>query len=225
VSDRIAQEEIARLEASVDADPGAAEFPALAEALRRSGRLREAEEVARRGLGRKPGCLQGSVTLALVLLDQGRVEDARRELASRAAESLAVLGFATRGFVASEAGAPPEISSGFEREVTEGELERAFAAAEPDRDQIVDADRVAQDAMRQADLDRPEMASPVSDPVFATRTVADLLERQGSLDKASQIRAALEANGEGAGAASSLDRRERIIAILESWLANLRRES
>ena len=62
------------IEASVDADPGASEFPALAEALRRSGRLREAEDVARRGLGRKPGSLEGSVALALALLDQGRVE-------------------------------------------------------------------------------------------------------------------------------------------------------
>jgi hypothetical protein len=79
--------------------------------------------------------------------------------------------------------------------------------------------------MREADLDLPEVASPVSDPVFATRTMADLLERQGSPDTASQIRAALEADGEGADAASSRDRRERTIGILESWLANLRRES
>ena len=226
MSDRIAQDQIARLEASVDADPGASEFPALAEALRRSGRLREAEDVARRGLARKPGCLEGSVALALALLDQGRGEDARRELASRAAESLAALGSEMPEFPVSEVIAPPAISSDFDLEVTEGELERAFAAAEPDRDEVVDADRVAQDAMHEADLALPEVASPVSDPVFATRTVAALLERQGASDTASQIRATLEADAEGADATSprDRDRRERTIAILESWLANLRRE-
>jgi hypothetical protein len=212
----MARDQIARLEASVDADPGASEFPALAEALRRSGRPEEAEGVARRGLERKPGCLEGGVALALALLDQGRVDDARKELASRAAESLAARGTA----------AGPVISDDFDVEVTEGELERAFAAAEPDRDQVVDADRVAQDAMREANLERPEAVSAVSDPMFATRTVAELLESQGDPDAASQIRAALGTDAEGAGAAPSgdRDRRERIIATLESWLANLRRE-
>lgn len=226
MSDRIAQDQIARLEASVDADPGASEFPALAEALRRSGCLREAEGVARRGLERKPGCLEGSLVLALALLDQGRVEDARRELASRAAESLAARGFGTPGFQTSEAVAPPAVAGDFEVEVTEGELERAFDAAEPDRDQLVDADRVAQDAMREADLELPEVAPSISDPMFATRTMADLLERQGDPDAASEIRAGLEGDAGGAVAAPSggRDHRERIIAILESWLANLRRE-
>jgi hypothetical protein len=56
--------------------------------------------------------------------------------------------------------------------------------------------------------------------------MADLLERQGDPVAASQIRNTLEADAGCAGAASTddCDRRERIIAILESWLANLRRE-
>jgi hypothetical protein len=212
----MARDQIARLEASVDADPGASEFPVLAEALRRSGCPQEAEGVARRGLERKPGCLEGGVALALALLDQGRVDDARRELASRAAESLAA-----RGAVGA-----PAVSDGFDVDVTEGELERAFAAAEADRDQVVDADRVAQEAMREANLELPEALSAVSDPMFATRTMADLLESQGDPDAASQIRAALGTDEEGAGAASPGDGagRERIIATLERWLANLRRE-
>jgi len=226
VSEWMAQDQIARLEASVDADPGASEFPALAEALRRSGCAPEAEGVARRGLERKPGCLEGGVALALALLDQGRVDDARRELASWAAESLAARGFERPGSLASEAVAAPADSNDFEVDVTEGELERAFAAAEPDRDQVVDADRVAQDAMREANLEVPEALAAVSDPMFATKTVAELLESQGNPDAASQIRAALKAEAEGAGAASSgdRDRRQRVIARLESWLANLRRE-
>jgi len=210
----MAQDQIARLEARVDADPGAPEFPAFAEALRRSGCPREAERIARRGLESKPDSLEGGVALALALLDQGRVDDARRELASRVAESLAA-----RGFVAARA-----VASDFD--VTDGELERAFAAAEPDRDQIVDADRVAQNAMREADLEAPEEFSAVSDPMFATRTMADLLESQGDPDAASRIRVALSAGERGARAASSgdRDRRQRVIAVLESWLANLRRE-
>jgi hypothetical protein len=223
VSDRIARDQSVRLEAGVDSDPGAWEFPALAEVLRRSGRPRDSEGVARRGLERKPGCLEGSVALALALLDQGRVGDARRELASRAAESLTARGFGGSGSPTSEAVAIPAISSDFGVEVTEGELERAFDAAETDPDQVVDADRVAQDAMRQADLEDPEALGAVSDPMFATRTMADLLDRQGDPDTAARIRSALEAN---AGAPPSGDRyrRERIIATLESWLANLRRE-
>lgn len=221
--DRIAQDQIARLEASVDADPGASEFPALAEALRRSGRLQEAEGVARRGLERKPGCLEGSVALALALLDQGRVDDARRELASRAAESLAAPGFDGAASPASSAAAAPAMPGDFDVEVTDGELQRALDAAEPDRDQVIDADRVAEDAMRQADLGSPEALAGVSDPIFATRTVADLLDRQGDPDTASRIRTALEA-GVGAAPCGDRERRERIIAILESWLANLRRE-
>jgi hypothetical protein len=56
--------------------------------------------------------------------------------------------------------------------------------------------------------------------------MADLLERQGDPGAASQIRDTLEADAGGAGATppGDRDRRERIIAILESWLANLRRE-
>jgi hypothetical protein len=85
---------------------------------------------------------------------------------------------------------------------------------------------VAQEAMRGADLEIPEEFAAVSDPMFATRTMAELLERQGDSAAASQIRGALAANASRAGATPSgyRDRRERMIAILESWLANLRRE-
>ena len=79
LSDRNAPDQIARLEACVASDPGASEFPALAEALRRAGRLAEAEEVARRGLERKPGSIEGTLLLALTLLEQGCVEAARRD--------------------------------------------------------------------------------------------------------------------------------------------------
>jgi hypothetical protein len=225
VSDRIAKEWLARLEASVGSDPGASGFPALAEVLRGAGRLQEAEDVARRGLERKPGNLEGTLVRALILLDRGRVDDARRELAARAGESLAASGVDTVEVrdSAAEAGE-------FDVEVTEGELDRAFDGAEPDRDQLVDADRVAQEAMHSADLDRPEgLPDPASDPVFATRTMAELLERQGDSEGASQIRTTLAAVapaadevGVGATRSGPPPVRERIIETLETWLFNLR---
>jgi len=219
VANRIAQDLIAHLETCVGADPGASEFPALAEALRCAGRLQEAEDVARRGLERKPGCLGGSLVLALVLLDQGRLADAREELGACAAQLLTASGRGTA------TGFPGEALFGdeFAAEVTEGELERAFEAAETDRDQVVDADRVAQDAMRAADLATPETNSPVPDPIFATRTMADLLERQGDARGASQIRASLQADRPPASARGRGSvGRERVVAVLEGWLANLR---
>jgi hypothetical protein len=223
VSDRIAKEWLARLEASVGSDPGASEFPALAEALRGAGRLQEAEDVARRGLEREPGNLEGTLVRALILLDRGRIDDARSELVARAGEFLAACGVDR-----AEARDAAAEAAEFDVEVTEGELDRAFDVAEPDRDQLVDADRVAQDAMHSADLDHPEgLPDPASDPVFATRTMAELLERQGDSEGASQIRTTLAADAPaadevGATRSGPPPGRERIIETLETWLFNLR---
>lgn len=215
MSDSIAPSQLADLEACVDADPGAAEFPALVEALRRSGRLQEAEEAAWRGLERKPGNVEGTVVLALTLLDRGNYDEARAQLVARAAEFLAAGGFADAAEPADE----------FAADLTEGELEHAFAVAETDPEQVVDADRVARDAMLEADLAAPEGLSRALDPMFATQSMAELLERQGDAAGASEIRAALQGTGaRDRGAGQAQDRRERIIATLESWLANLRRE-
>ncbi len=224
LSDRNVPNQIARLEACVASDPGASEFPALAEALRRAGRLAEAEEVARRGLERKPGSLEGALLLALTLLDQGCVEAARDALADCASQCLAE----QRRPVADalDVAQPIEAAVGvFGGDVTEGELESAFDAAEPVLDELVDADRVAEEAMRGADLDAPEVLGGVAeDPVFATRTMAELLERQGDSQGAMRIRANLEARDQPGTLIPSgeLDQRERTIATLESWLINLR---
>ncbi|MFQ5416280.1 MAG: hypothetical protein ACE5FL_04430 [Myxococcota bacterium] len=216
MTDSIDQTRIARLEAAVANHPGAPEFPALAEALRRAGRLRRAEEVARSGLEREPGCVDGTVALALALLEQGRIEDARWELVSRAAEYLA-----TR----EPSGMPrPHTPNEFPDDVTDGEIERAFDDAEPVRDQLVDADRVALEAMRAVELDRPEEGHSTGDPLFATQTMADLLERQGDTQAASRIRATLSTAGPRAEPARVRGQRERIIETLEGWLITLRRE-
>jgi hypothetical protein len=206
---------MAELEARVRSDPGAAEFPALAEALRVSGRPEAAEEVARRGLEHKPDCAEGCLVLALALLDQGSVEGAHRELAERAGQLLSALG----------ADASAELESiaelDFDGALSENELDQAFASAAPDREQLIDADRMAHEAMRAADLDEPESVPPeVADPIFATQTMAELLERQGDASGAARIRAEITPQ--------TIDpwpraRHERVIETLETWLANLRR--
>jgi len=73
--------EIDLLRTRVDADPGCAEFPALAELERRAGRVDEARQIAERGLALAPNELAGRVVLGLVCLDLGDLARARDELA------------------------------------------------------------------------------------------------------------------------------------------------
>ncbi len=122
---------------------------------------------------------------SLDLLDEGRAEEARGELA--------------RALGATQAMAVP-----MQDPLSEQEFERAFDAAEPEVDQMIDADRVAQVALRQAGADEPHVEGEGGDPAerqepdalpegFATATMAELLERQGDTDGASRIRASLSA--------------------------------
>ncbi len=74
--------DLERLRQRVEQDAGCAEFPALAEAERRAGRLSEARRIAERGLRARPDRLAGRVALGLALLDQGDVAGAQRELAA-----------------------------------------------------------------------------------------------------------------------------------------------
>ena len=66
----------------VEGDPGCADFPALAELERRTGRPELAQRTAERGLRVAPNRLAGRVALGLALLDQGELAAARRELAA-----------------------------------------------------------------------------------------------------------------------------------------------
>ena len=142
--------------------------------------------------------LEQAVRLGLELLEDGRSE--------AAAEALAA---ALRG-----------ASGGLGEALSEVEIERAFAAAQPVADEVIDADRVAQQALRE--LDRDALAAPPA--TFATGTMADLLERQGDAEGARRIRASL--SGREAPARPRPPRRadrERIVATLERWLSNVRR--
>lgn len=207
------QDLVERLEAAVAVDASA--LPALAEALRREGRPAEAERAARQGLERKPGSAAAGLALALALLDQGRVEEARRELERAAGEALAPYGAGEPASSAAGADSRPALAEGFGGELTDQELERAFGDAEADRDQILDAYDIAEQAIRQVDLaPQDEIAEPGT---FETHTMADLLESQGDARGAERIRSALTAP-----AAPDTDRREGIIATLEGWLENLK---
>jgi tetratricopeptide (TPR) repeat protein len=223
--------EIARLEKIMAGDPGAPAFPALAEALRRAGRAAEAERVARAGLRERPDQVAGRVALGLALLDLARVEDARAELA-RALEAIPdhVLARTAFGGPAVESGAG-EGDAGDESalaQIGESEVEAALAAARAERDTMLDAERVALAALhdvegRESELsDAREGAGALvagAGSPFATRTVAELLERQGDFERAASVRRSL---GERA-ARDSDAKRQALVAELERWLARLRR--
>jgi tetratricopeptide (TPR) repeat protein len=196
---RSEQAPIARWEARAAADTAAS-----AEAQRRAGRPSEAERLARSGLARDPRSPRLRVALALALLDQQRADEAREELER-------VLAAATE----------------LPAEVSEQELEDAFERAEPEAENLIDADRVAEQALREADLGPADEISPpgAQSSPFATRTMAELLERQGDRAGAERIRSRLERSRESSAGASPNDPRGRVLRELERWLANLRMEA
>ncbi len=107
------------------------------------------------------------------------------------------------------------------RRITDDELERAFADAEPDLDQMRSTDDVAQQAILQADRALESESGIAPDEVgehFATETMAHLLENQGDGNGALRIRAALDS----AGARGPRSSRGKRVATLEQWLENLR---
>lgn len=160
--------------------------------------------------------LEKAVSRSLELLDLGEAGRARIELE----RALAAGG-------ASGAGPLEEFSEG----VSDQELDRAFETAEPETDQMLDADRVAQVAMRQADEALGQDLAPDEvGTAFATRTMADLLERQGDMQGAARIRASLRDAAEAPpvehpvseGGPGGRPSRQQVIARLERWLGNLR---
>ena len=148
--------------------------------------------------------LERALRRGLELLEAGRSEEARRELASAAA------------------GRPGALSAG--AEVTDRELEHAFDRARPIAEEVIDADRIARDAIRS--VDRELEAEPSSPPAaFATGTMAELLERQGDLEGARRIRDSLahrDARRDAAPRLRPRPDRARVLATLERWLGNLK---
>ncbi len=185
-----------------------AEFAMLAEGHRRAGLLDQAEQMVRSGLAEHPDCAEGALVLALVLLDQSRDEEARRVISDWADTNLGVE--VAEGSVSNE---------DFGNEVSDGELDVAFEFAETDRDQVIDADTIAQQAVSEAESDvEDDFVSPESS--FATRTVADLLAQQGDELRASRIRAMMDSPD--SDTAVKRGRNARKIERLERWLINIR---
>jgi len=149
--------------------------------------------------------LEEALRLGLELLEDGHSQAARDALA-------AALRAAPDGLGAA---------------LSEVEIERAFEAAEPVADEVIDADRVAQLALREVELEaRSERAATPATPTFATGTMAELLERQGDAEGARRIRASLagrEARPPARTRPARRADRERIVATLERWLSSVRR--
>jgi len=214
---------------NASSDPPGRDFPGRAEALRRAGEADAALRLARQGLAAHPTSLEGHIAAALALLDLHHPDEARRALEA-ALDAAGCTPVAAR---------VPGFETGFEA-LAEAELDSAFATASPERESMIDADGIAFEAILAARLDEPESvrrqapreaapfeedpagAAPEADfPIespFHTRTMADLLERQGDASAAHTIRVALERPSSGA-----LDeRRAAAIQTLERWLARLR---
>ena len=156
------------------------------------------------------------VSRALGLLDDGSIADARELLAVALAEAT---------------GERPWKPAGHSADAFEGigdaEFDSAFDDARPETDSMIDADGIAFEAILRAKLDAPENVSPPAPgSPFHTRTMADLLERQGDIESARAIRVALEEEAfeieASAGNASAAEARTRSIQTLERWLARLR---
>lgn len=231
----IAAERLAELEARAADDPGGACSGALAEVHRRAGRLSEAERVLRDGLMSNPESAELRALLALVLGEQGRAPEARSELLRIAAKRLDAEGLDARVEPASA--------------LSDAELDDAFELAETDAEQLIDPNRVAQEAILHADSGaaeglREDAAEALREDAaerlredgadapfgtgqaFVTETMARLLDRQGDARGAARIRAALAAESPPRRdlRLSRAQRRMRTVAVLERWLANLRRD-
>lgn len=149
--------------------PSGPAYATLAEGHRRAGRAHEAETLARAGLRMFPGGISGRLALALALLDQRRIEEARREVEGLL-ESLAEFQ-AARGALAALIG------------------ESAPEPAEPELD--VDAAIDGWEEEPTAESEEGALLAEGTSP-FATETMAGLLERQGHLDEARALRERLE---------------------------------
>ena len=168
-----------------------------AESRRRAGDAAAALRLAREALAGDPHSVPARAAAALALLDLGRDAEARREL-----EELV--------------GVPP-LEQGPLAAFDDAELDRAFETASPEREAMQDANEVAFEAMRAVER---ELADPTAaGSPFRTRTMAELLERQGDRDAARAIRQSLDGEAPQPGGR----RRGDVVRTLERWLERVRR--
>ena len=184
------------------AGAGAAVLVFRAEEQRRAGDPEAALRFAEAASARDPESPAARAAAALALLDLGRDAEARRFLVT---------------LISGGAAQPEAVADDFDA-IDDSEVERAFEAASPEPEEMRDANEVAFEAMRVAELLTPE-----SDPrsPFRTRTMASLLERQSDRDAASAIRATLTPSEEAAPRSGR--RKDDVVGTLERWLGRLRR--
>jgi hypothetical protein len=258
MADREAGFDLDALRAIVAADEGSPDFPALAEAERRSGDPERARKVAAAGLVAAPGRLAGRVALGLALVDLGRLDEARATLsvildATLAPHRLAAQAVASNGSVdhsqtTNQTGERDLLSWPSDRDPASGmpawaggsadvagtrfsaelasfdvgadpragidddELEMAFAVAEPQIDEMISPNRMAERVLLDQDtledpldetfgfssddddesapleLDEEEDGIAAPGPAFRTATMAELLAKQGDAAGAEAIR-------------------------------------
>lgn len=206
-----------------------------AERARAAGNAGEAERIARDALARRrhPAA---HVALALALLDRGEGEQARHclegllevlleggvsreESPDATPASFGVLPDAT---LAEATAATLELVGSLEAEG----LDRAFEAAEVEDELLVRAEDVAERVLDELPAEASEEIVPDDGSPFATRTFAELLERQGHEAEAALVRSRLadRPSGAPAGPATRVEAPDALVlATLESWLENLRR--
>lgn len=180
-----------------------------------------------------------AVSLALALLDQGEIHEARGVLESLL-ESLGGAGSPAHFMEPSlppPAGFPvlPDTTLAAATLALVGNLddegfERAFDGAEVEQELLLHADGVAEQVLDAIPAEVSDEIVPVSGSPFATRTFADLLQRQGHEAEAENLRSALggreddspvpHESGSPPDAAEPLD---RVVNTLERWLLNLGR--
>jgi len=217
-----------------------------AEALRRAGRAEEALALARRVAEADPDDRESRLVMALTLLDLGRWLEARRELEELAPEPAPL---DPERLLAREPGdesltpsTPPHdettiVGESWLEPMDEQSLDRAFDEAESEPALMWSADAAAEQALRDVPVEPPDEILPQAGSPFATRTFADLLDRQGHAGAARSLRTrigaapdAAPAPGDGAGPergrpGSRSARRQHVAATLERWLSNLRRST
>jgi hypothetical protein len=207
-----------------------------AERHRRRGDPAEAARAARDGLGNGDDTA-ARTALALALLDLGEFDEARYTL-----ETLleTLLGDTASARLAAEASSTDSAHSGLYPDRTlaaatadtlelMGALDAApYGDGDDEQPQTVDADDVAEQALREVPAEIPDELLPSSGSPFATSTFADLLEKQGHAAEARTLRGALGESAETGQGGSAQARKGRgtsaggSVAELERWLHNLR---
>ena len=156
------------------------------------------------------------VARALALFDRGDLLGARREL-----EGLARMLAPSTPALEEGAHASASLAT-----IGDSELESAFEEAEAQPGEMVDANSVAEVALRLVEEGAPEGVDlAAQDSPFATETVAGLLESQGHAERAQEVRSRVRERRAPREHTLTPAQRAQTLATLSRWLTNLRRRT